>query len=239
VNLPSFPGRAPEAPSVDGVRTPTLPRVNLLPPEILEAARFRRFQLAMVAAGVGAVAVVAALGVSAHQSVGSATNDLAQAKSTQASLQSQLNGLQSVRDVYNQVAAKKLMLTQAMGPEIRWSYYLTDLSLKVPDHVWLTQITASETTATSAAPAPASAASAASAALAPAGVGTVQFSGIAFEHDDVATWLDTLAKERGYANAYFTNSTKDTLGPRDIVKFQSSVTLTQAALSGRYSKVEG
>jgi len=36
---------------------PEMPRVNLMPPEIAEAARFRRFQLAMGGAVVGAVAV--------------------------------------------------------------------------------------------------------------------------------------------------------------------------------------
>lgn len=236
MNLPNLPGRAPEAPSVDATRTPTLPRVNLLPPEIQEAARFRRFQLAMVAAGIGAVAIVAALGVSAHSSVNQAKGQLSQAQSQKANLESQLAGLQSVRDVYNQVAAKKAMLTQAMGPEIRWSYYLTDLSLKVPDHVWLTAVTAAEapSPAAGAAPSPAGASS-----LVPAGVGTVTFVGTAFSHDDVATWLDALAKERGYSNAYFSNSTKSKVGPRDVVNFTSSVTLTPVALSGRYSKVEG
>jgi Tfp pilus assembly protein PilN len=233
VNLPNLPGRAPEAPSVDATRTPTLPRVNLLPPEIQEAARFRRFQLAMVATGVGAVAIVAALGVSAHSSVNQAKSELTQAQSQRASLQSQLSGLQSVRDVYDQVDRKKAMLTQAMGSEIRWSYYLTDLSLKVPDHVWLTSVTATET------PAPTAGAAAAAGPLASPGIGTVTFAGTAFSHDDVATWLDALAKERGYTNAYFSSSTKAKLGPRDIVNFSSSVTLTQAALSGRYTKVGG
>src|SRR5438270_13910164 len=125
------------------------------------------------------------------------------------------------------------MLTQAMGQEIRWSYYLTDLSLKVPDHVWLTNVTATET-AGSASPTAAAATS-----IVPAGIGTVTFSGTAFSHDDVASWLDGLAKERGYTNAYFTNSTKAKIGERDVVNFSSSVTLTQAALSGRYSNVEG
>ena len=237
MNLPSLPGRAPAAPSVDAVtRTPTLPRVNLLPPEIVEAARFRRFQLAMVGAGVGVVAIVAALAVSAHSGVSHAQSELAASKATQANLQSQLAGLQSVQDVYNQKDAKKAMLQQAMSPEIRWSYYLNDLALKVPDHVWLTTVTANEAAAGSAGPA---AAAAPAAPGAVAGVGTVTFAGVAFSHDDVATWLDTLAKERGYTNVYFTNSTKAKLGPRDIVDFSSSVTVTQAALSGRYSHLEG
>ena len=235
MNLPSLSGRTQSAPSVEGVKAPSLPRVNLLPPEILEAAKFRRFQLAMVAAGVGAFAVVGLLGYNAHSGVASAKADLATAQASQASLQNQLNSLQSVKDVYNQVAAKKAMLSQAMGSEVRWSYYLTDLSLKVPDHVWLTSVNATESAGSTSPGTPAVAAGASTTA----GVGTVTFVGTAFSHDDVATWLDTLAKERGYTNAYFTNSTKSKLGPRDVVTFSSSVTLTQAALSGRYSKVEG
>ena len=202
-----------------------------MPPEIAEAARFRRFQIAMAAAGVGAIAIVGVLTYSAHQSVASAKTELATAQQQQTTLQSQLAGLQSVHDVYAQVAAKKAMLKQAMGPEIRWSYYLTDLSLKIPQNVWLTNLTANEQS--SAAPA------AGAAALTSAGVGTVTFAGVAFSHDDVATWLDALAKERGFTNAYFTNSTQATIGPKPVVNFSSSVTLTQAALSGRYTAVEG
>ena len=234
MNLPSLSGRAAAAPSVEGAAAPTLPRVNLLPPEILEAARFRRFQLAMVAAGVAAVAVVGGLYYNAHQGVSHAKADLASAQSTQSSLENQKSQLQAVQDVYDQVAAKKAMLAQAMGPEIRWSYYPTDLALKVPDHVWLTGVTATETIA-----GPSTAAAPAATSVLPAGIGTVSFQGTAFSHDDVATWLDALAKERGYSNAYFTNSTKAQLGPRDVVNFQSSVTLTSAALSGRYTGVEG
>ena len=231
MNLPSLSGRTSEAPAVAGPRTPTLPRVNLLPPEIHEAARFRRFQLAMVAAGVGAVAVVGALAFNAHQGVNSAKTDLATAQSQHAALQTQLSGLQSVSDVYSQVAAKKAMLSHAMGPEIRWSFYLTDLSLKIPQNVWLTNVSATEV----AGAAPTTAAS----TVVPAGIGTVNFNGMAFSHDDVATWLDAIAKERGFTNAYFSNSTKSASGPKSLVTFNSSVTLTQAALSGRYTAVEG
>jgi Tfp pilus assembly protein PilN len=216
----------------------TLPRVNLLPPEIFEAARFRRFQLAMVGAGVAAVAVVGALYYSAHQGVAHAQSQLAQAQAQQATLQHQLSSLQSVKDVYTQVATKKAMLQQAMAPEIRWSYYLTDLSLKVPDHVWLTNVTATETAASVAAPGAATARAAAGSATA-GGIGTITFAGTAFSHDDVATWLETLAKERGFTNAYFTNSTKNAIGPRSVVNYSSSVTLTPAALSGRYTGAEG
>jgi Tfp pilus assembly protein PilN len=211
-------------------------RVNLLPPEIHEAARFRRLQLALAGVGLGAVAVVGGLTYQAHHSVSAAKGQLDQAQSQQTTLQTQLTGLQSVRDVYAQVASKQAMLTQAMGSEVRWSYYLTDLSLRVPSNVWLTNVAATETVPGTGAAAPVTSAT----SLLPSGIGTVQFSGVAFSHDDVATWLDALAKEKGFANAYFSSSTKGTIGPRTVVNFVSQVTLSQAALSGRYqSAVEG
>src|SRR4051794_6781010 len=137
-------------PNVEGqvsqsVAVPVMPSVNLMPPEIAEAARFRRFQLAMGGAVVAAVAVVGLLYTQAHHGVSSAQSELQQAQAQNSALQSQRASLQSVDDVYKQVASKKAMLQQAMGDEIRWSRYLTDLSLRIPDKVWLTNVSATET----------------------------------------------------------------------------------------------
>jgi Tfp pilus assembly protein PilN len=212
---------------------PVMPRVNLMPPEIAEAARFRRFQLAMGGAVVGAFVVVAALYMSAHGGVASAQNQLDAAKQQNIALQAQRNQLQSVQDVYSQVSAKQAMLTTAMGDEIRWSTYLNDLSLRIPDHVWLTNITATQTTAgtlpTTTTPG----------ATTSTAIGNVVFTGVAFSHDDVATWLEALAKEKGYANPYFTNSTESTIGPRTVEDFTSSVDLSDTAKSGRFTKPAG
>jgi Tfp pilus assembly protein PilN len=133
-------------PNVDGQATqvvtgaPMMPRVNLMPPEIAEAAKFRRFQLAMGGAVVGAVGIVVALYLSAHSGVASAQNQLVEVQQQHAALQTQRAQLQSVQDVYTQVAAKQTMLSTAMSDEIRWSTYLNDLSLRIPDHVWLTNV---------------------------------------------------------------------------------------------------
>jgi type IV pilus assembly protein PilN len=214
------------------VGVPVMPSVNLMPPEIAEAARFRRFQLAMGGAVVAAVAVVGLLYGQAHGSVSSAQTQLAQSQTQHTALSNQLASLQSVQNVYTQVAAKQSTLSQAMGDEIRWSSYLNDLSLRIPDKVWLSTVSASETGSTATVPTTVS-------ATAPAGIGTVTFSGTAFTHDDVATWLEVLAKERGYTNAYFTNSSESMIGPRSVVTFSSSVVLDDKAKSGRYSKPAG
>jgi Tfp pilus assembly protein PilN len=215
-----------------------MPRVNLMPPEIAEAARFRRLQFAMGGAVVAAVAIVGALYVNAHSGVKAAESDLESAKAESVSLNSQLASLQSVQDVYTQVAQRQAMLQQAMGGEVRWSYYLTDLSLKVPDDVWLTDLEAQQTDlGFSAGTAPV--------AAAPLGtvgtptIATITYSGVAFAHDDVATWLDALAKEKGFVDPYFTNSTESFIGPKKTVKFTGPVGVTDEAKSNRYSKPAG
>ena len=200
------------------------PRVNLMPREIAEAAKFRRFQFAMGATLLGAVVVVAGLTYQAHHGVAAAKQQLAAAQSEQANLQQQLNSLQSVQDVYDQYTAKQAILQQAMGDEIRWSYYLEDLSLKIPSNVWLNNVSATE-----------GAAGGGASVAATGGIGSITFAGVAFSHDDVATWLDVLAKEKGFTSAYFSNSTEGLLGTRKVVNFSSSVVLTPAAESGRYT----
>ena len=214
----------------------SLPRVNLLPAEIAEAARFRRFQLAMGGALVAAIAVVGGLYVHGQSDVKSAQEQLDAAQARQTTLQHQLTSLQSVQDVYGQVAAKQAMLTQAMGQEIRWSRYLADLSLRIPDKVWLTGVTANEKeTGLTGTPAPVPT----TPGLATAGIGSITFSGVAFSHDDVATWLDVLAKERGFADPYFSNATEAKIGPRTVVNYSSSVVVTGDAKSGRYTTPAG
>jgi Tfp pilus assembly protein PilN len=188
----------------------------------------------MGGAVLGAVAVVAALYVQGHSGVSSAQQQLDQAQSQHTVLQAKLTSLQSVQDVYTQVASRETMLATAMGSEIRWSRYMNDLSLRMPDHVWLTNVTATETAATSTLPTTTTGVTAT-----PGAIGNIQFGGVAFTHDDVATWLDTLAKERGFANPYFTNSAETEIGPKGFVTFTSSTDITDKAESGRYKKPAG
>jgi Tfp pilus assembly protein PilN len=140
-----------------------------------------------------------------------------------------------VQDVYTQVASRQAMLTQAMGQEVRWSRYLADLSLRVPDKVWLTSVTATETATGLTGTAPATPAVPGTTA----GIGTMTLAGVAFTHNDVATWLDVLAKERGFADPYFSNATEAEMGPRTVVNYSSSVVLTDEAKSGRYTTPAG
>jgi Tfp pilus assembly protein PilN len=213
------------------VRLDSLPRVNLLPPEIAETRRFRRIQVGLGGAVLGAVGIVALLYVAATSSVSSAQADVDAAQAHKVSLQTETAKYNDVTATYAKAAAAKAMLTQAMGEEVRFSQFLNDLSLSVPENVWLKSINFTQTAAapTAVATAPGAAAS----------IGTVTFVGVGFSHDDVAVWLESLATQKGYANPYFSNSTEALLGTRKTVNFSSTVALTPAAYSGRYTKPAG
>jgi len=212
----------------------SLPRVNLLPPEIAETRRFRRIQIGLGGAVLGAVGIVALLYVAAASCVSSAQTDFDTANAKHASLQTEAAKYSQVTAVYARAAAAQAMLTQAMGEEVRYSQFLNDLSLSVPENVWLKNITFAQTGAAATA-VPAAGAN----PLNAAGIGTVTFTGVGFKHDDVAVWLESLASQKGYANPYFSSSTEALLGTRKTVNFTSTVSLTPAAYSGRYTKPAG
>ncbi len=206
-----------------------LPRVNLLPPEIEERRRFQQIQVGLGGAVVAAVGVVGLLYVSALGSVGAARTELDDATATGDRLTGEASSYRDVTAVYEQAASAQQTLTQAMGQEVRWSRYLNDLSFTVPDTVWVRSASFSQATPTT----PASGTSSATP------IGTVQFEGTGFGHDDVAVWLESLAGQKGYADPTFSNSTEAMIGPRKVVTFTSTATLTSDALSGRYTTPDG
>jgi len=207
-----------------------MPRVNLMPPEIAEAERFRRLQLAMGGAVLVTAVLVAGLYQHAKSGISDSQAQVTTAKAQQTSLQTKLNSLSNVSATYAAVQAKQMVLQQAMGQEIRWSYMLNDLSFRIPSNVWLTTIQASETAAGDAG----STTIPVTLSDGTTSLGTVSFNGVAFKHDDVATWLDSLAKEKGFSDPTFSSSTENLIGTRDVVDFGTSVALSSSALSNRY-----
>ena len=221
--------------TLTATRTATLPRVNLLPPEIEQERRFRRVQLGLGAGVLASLGVVAALFLAANGQVADAEGDLADSKTQTSRLEAQAAEYSQVPLVYSKVEAARAQLELAMGKEVRWSFYLNDLSLKTPGKVWLTTMTAA---VNQDAAGPALAAAGAPGYINP-GLGTVTFEGFAVAHNNVANWLDSLAKQKGYDQPYFTDSTKEKIGETEVVKFKSQVSITEDALSKRYIQKAG
>jgi Tfp pilus assembly protein PilN len=212
--------------------TGTMPRVNLLPPEIAEKAALRRSQVAMVGTGLAAVAVVGALYVNQTHKVAEAQQEKAAVAATHTKLTKDLADLKSVSDTYAAVDAAKTTLASAMQYEVLWSSYLHDMTLTIPENVWLTSFSATVDTA----PQPATAKASTTNTVLDPGLGTVTIAGKALAKDDVAAWLESVAKQRGYSNPYFTQLNQAAIGERPVYEFTSTVNLTPKALSTRYSK---
>ena len=213
-----------------------LPRVNLLPPEIAEQVTFKKVQVGLGVGVAAAAGLVGAAFVLASAQVGNAQDDLETQQARNRSLTAQQAQYAEVPVVYAQVAAAQSRLSEAMGREIRWSYVLNDLSLITPDKVWLTsmRVTANEEVATVAG----TTAAATDTYISP-GIGTVVFEGKAYKHNDVASWLVALGKEPGLAQPYFTSSKAEPIGSQDSVTFTSQATITEKALSGRWTDKAG
>ena len=204
-----------------------LPRVNLLPPEIQAGRRLRRIK-AGLGAGVALTVGAVALGyVAAAGSVSDADGELAVAAAQASTLRAEAAKYSDVSAVYARAAAAEAMLTEAMGEEVRYSRFLSDLSLSIPEQVWLKSLTFSQ-----------SATPAAVGSTEP-GIGTVTVAGVGFNHDDVALWLESLAGQQGYTNPYFSSSTESLIGTRTVVDFTSTATLTSEAFSREYTKPTG
>lgn len=212
----------------------TLPRVNLLPPEIGERRRFRHVQAGLGAGVLASLLAVGALFLLAAGQVDRAQEDLDANVAEASVLQAQVNEFAEVPLVYAQVEAAQAQVGQAMGQEIRWSYYLNDLSLKTPNRVWLESMTVTQTDQSAAVVAPVTG------EYATPGIGSIAFDGRGYSHNDVAAWLDSLARQKGYTQPYFTDSTVSALADKDkAVTFTSTVTLTEDALSRRYTDKAG
>ncbi len=227
---------APEQLRLLGGDTFALPQVNLLPPEIAEKAVFRRVQLGLGAAVVTALGVVGLLYLSAASSATSAQGDLDTATASGQVLQAQSAKYSEVTGVYARAAAAQTQLGTAMGDEVRYSQLLNDLSLSIPTNVWIKNLSYTS----GAAPAAGAAATATTAVPgATPGIGTLNVTGVAFSHDDVAVWLESIGSQKTYVNPYFASSTEALIGTRKVVNFTSTATVTAVARSGRYSTPTG
>ena len=216
-----------DAPVLDVLAAAPLPRVNLLPPEIAERQRFRRIQVGLGAGLLAATGVVALLHAAAVSGTAEASAELAATSSRGAELRAETTEYAEVQRIHAEAAAATSMLAGAMSQEIRFSTLLDDLSRNVPDDVWLENVTFTQS------------APVAGAAPTTGGVGSVSFTGVGGQHDDVASWLESLSGQRRFADATFTKSTAEPRNGRPSVAFTSSATLTPAALSGRYTAADG
>ncbi|MFL6181624.1 MAG: hypothetical protein ACJ73J_04895, partial [Actinomycetes bacterium] len=160
--------------------------------------------------------------------------------------------------VYASVDTAQQNLATAMTPEIRWSFYLNDLSLTIPRTTRLSSMTAVNDAAAvqlagaAALPAPAptdgtttdgTTTDGTTTTPAPipvvANTGSITFTGKSTDFDAVAARLQSLTRVEGYSDPFVQTITKsdstNTVG--DWFDVDSSTKLNIAALSNRYLQI--
>lgn len=207
-------------------------QVNLLPREVAERQRVRRFTAA-VGAGAGVAVILLAFVYTLQVGrLHAAQQALAAQQARNAGLQQQISSLQRFHTLKQEVTDKQALVTGLTQGQIMWSGVMKDVSSVIPTQMWLTQFNGSLTSATTGTPAPGASGTAAPSATTGANlVGTLQFSGYAMAHTDVADWLDRLAQVKGWANPWVSSSQKTTSGNTIVVQWTGTVDLTSAATS--------
>jgi Tfp pilus assembly protein PilN len=212
-----------------------MPRVNLLPPEILQAHRLRRTKAGLAA---GLVVVIGAIGgayVTQVNAKNTAQDHLTAEQATGARLQAEQAKYADVPRTIAAIDKAETMRETAMANDVEWYRSLTNVSVTLPSKVWLTSLTFTVGAGPGGAAAPATPAGTPAAG----GVGTVTAVGTAMDHPDVATWLDVLGRQPGMSDAYFSSSKKKEVGAKTVVDFSSTATVTDEALSHRYDRKQG
>jgi Tfp pilus assembly protein PilN len=223
--------------------TPTqvaiMPRVNLLPPEIAAADRLRRLKLVLGGAVFGVLLLVLFGWFLVGRSLGSAQDELTQAQTEGNQLNQEIASYSEVPQVYSEVDAAQSDLVTAMTPEIRWSFFLNDLSLTMPKTNRLKTATFVNTAAAAQVD-PAAALTPTVTPLGEPAMGTATFTGRATGFDAVAAWLQTLAKSKAYSTPTVTNVAEvDSEGTAGrVFDVESNAFLNVNAASNRYQQVE-
>lgn len=202
-------------------------RINLLPSEIRERQVARR---RTIAAGVVGLLIIAAVGgffFLQQVRLSSVQDELAQQQAVNAQLQQDINELQRFADLEAELLATRGLLAELLQNQVLWSGVLRDISLVIPGTAWLTALQGTitaEPVATEGAP-PATPEGAAGL------VGQITFTGNALDHPTVALWLARLEDVRGFVNPWLSSSQKTEIGTTEVVEFNSSVDLSEDAIT--------
>ena len=203
-------------------------QVNLLPTETKERQHSRRITAAAVAGVAGVVMLLLLVYLLQVGRLSSANRQLTAQDSINNDLRSKISGLQQFADLKANVTAKQALVTGLLHGEVLWSGVLHDLSMVIPDRMWLTNMTGTLAPSSGAGSVPAGAPATGS-APATGLVGTLQFQGYSFDHPTVALWLTRLVQVHGWVNAWITNASRTQYNNTPVVQFSSSVDLTTDA----------
>ena len=201
-------------------------QVNLLPPELRQRQQTRRQTALVAVGGVLIAAILVFLYVLQVLRLNEVNEKVAAQEAKNQSLRSEIAELQRFDDLRNQLEARKAIVASAVSNTVRWSGVLRDVSLVLPDNMWLTSLTGTVQGGTPVA----GAAPTTTPTVTPGGlIGNIQFEGQSLDKPTIALWLTRLEEVNGWVNAWLQSAADAAIGTTPVVTFTSTVDLSQSA----------
>lgn len=222
-----------EPPKVRGtVLGPSLPQVNLLPPEVRAARGLRVLKRWL---GVSLVlTVVLCLGGFAFGllSAGTAAAELVVAQENTARIQAEQLKYAEVPQVLGALDTARSARELGMSTEVQWKGYLDAIAAVLPADVSVESYTVTGAT-------PMTAPALAADPLQGPSVGQVQFTGRTATLPDTAAWLDALDSIPGFADAWVSAAAVTATETTTYYTVEATVQFTDAAYAQRFAAAEG
>jgi Tfp pilus assembly protein PilN len=213
----------------------SVPRVNLLPPEVMERRAVRKVKIGAAGALAATIAVAAGAYTLAVVDRNQAQDDLVAEQAVTTQLQAEAAKYAQVPRIFSIIDGATEGRRVAMAQDISWSTLMGQIAATYPKDVWLENVRAT-LASPEPGPAPAPGAAAAIAPLAPSGVATITIQGAAKSHPDVANWLDSLATVPNVADTSLSSSTLDEEDGQVVVKYSNTALLDEGAYTHKYDE---
>jgi Tfp pilus assembly protein PilN len=229
-----------DAVTVSRVDWAPVPRVNLLPPEIVDARGFRKVQVRLSAAVLVTLLAAAGGTIWAQGQVGTAQSALDVTTAQTSVLHRQEAQYAEVPRVTSALATARTARETSMAQDLLWYRLMSDIALATPSNVWLTTMNVTLTSAGSTAKVGSSTSGATGDPLLPTGIGTVTITGTAASYPDVAAWLEAVVRIHGLDGSTLQTATRaSSTGSAGQLQFTSQIVVLPSVLSHRYDRKAG
>jgi Tfp pilus assembly protein PilN len=173
-------------------------QVNLLPPDILQAQRYRRLTSGVVVAGLVLVAAVFGFYLLKSNELSSVNDEIAAQEATNASIQASIAEKQKFADLQAEAQAQQQLLSAAYAGEVSFSALLMDFSRVIPSDAYVSSLAIQADQA-------AAGTEGATLGL----VGGITGSGQAVSIDTLSVFLTRLEQVKGWVNPWMSTVSKN------------------------------
>jgi Tfp pilus assembly protein PilN len=173
-------------------------QVNLLPPDILQAQRYRRITSGVVVAGIVLVAAVFGYYLLQSNELSSVNDEIVAQEATNASIQASIAEKQKYADLQAEAQAQQQLLAAAYAGEVSFSALLMDFSRVIPSDAYVNSLAVQADQATVAAE-----------GATPGLIGGITGSGQAVSIDTLSVFLTRLEQVKGWVNPWMSTVSRN------------------------------